>query len=51
MLKWVTQFRKADVQTKLFILYVAVFGLVLIATTIYCYARLALGPYKTPPYN
>lgn len=40
MFKWVAQYRGAKPQTKYFILNWFVYGLVIILTTVYCYARL-----------
>ncbi len=40
MFKWLRQYRNASRHTKYFILTWLVFGLCIVATTIYCYARL-----------
>ncbi|KAF3361827.1 hypothetical protein PHSC3_001593 [Chlamydiales bacterium STE3] len=40
MLRWFKQFTKAKRETKWFILNWAVYIILLIATTLYCYARL-----------
>ena len=40
MRKWIEQYRQAKPQTRYFILNWTFYGLMLVATTIYCYARL-----------
>lgn len=40
MFKWLRHYYEASPQTKYFVLNWLVYGIVIIATTIYCYARL-----------
>ena len=48
MLKWLTQYRRAHPQTQYFIMMFLFYGVMLIASTIYCYARLDyVRSYKT----
>lgn len=50
MFKWFAQYRKASPQTRYFILNWALYGIVLLVTTIYCYARLDyVRSYKINP--
>lgn len=50
MFQWYRQFKNANSETKWFILNWAVYGLAIIITTVYCYARLDfVRSYKTPP--
>lgn len=48
MLKWWRQYQQASSATKVFILITLTFGLSIVITTIYCYARLDyVRSYKT----
>lgn len=40
MIKWIREFKEADSKTKYFAFNWAIYGIALIASTIYCYARL-----------
>lgn len=40
MLKWIQQYRQASGETKIFIFTNALFAIAIVATTVYCYARL-----------
>lgn len=40
MLKWITEFKEASLQTKLFVLNWFTYGLALILSTVYCYGRI-----------
>jgi hypothetical protein len=40
MLNWIREFKEATAQTKYFVLTWAVYGIAIIASTVYCYARL-----------
>lgn len=40
MFSWIRQFSAADAKTKWFIFNWFIYGLMLVATTLYCYARL-----------
>ncbi|MBA2728307.1 MAG: hypothetical protein H0U49_09075 [Parachlamydiaceae bacterium] len=40
MFKWLRQYQSASRQTKYFILTWFIFGICIVVTTIYCYARL-----------
>lgn len=40
MIKWLKQYYEASPQTKFFILNWVIYGVAIIITTIYCYARL-----------
>lgn len=40
MFQWIKQFNKADFQIKLFIFMMALYGITMAVTTVYCYARL-----------
>ncbi len=40
MLNWIRSFINANRQTKFFVINWAVYGIVIIVTTIYCYGRL-----------
>lgn len=40
MIRWIRQFQNASSQTKYLVLNWVVYGLALIASTLYCYARL-----------
>ena len=47
--KWLTYYREATAQTKVFIWTSIVYGIATIATTVYCYGRLDfVRSYKTP---
>jgi hypothetical protein len=49
MFKWIDQYNEATPQTKFFILNWVVYGLAIVITTIYCYARLDfVRSYQTP---
>ncbi len=48
MIQWLRSFVNANKQTKYFVLNWAVYGLAIILTTVYCYARLDyVRSYKT----
>jgi hypothetical protein len=48
MVQWYRDFKGASARTKWFILTTAIFSIVIVATTIYCYARLDyVRSYKT----
>lgn len=48
MTQWIKQFQEASYQTKLFFLMAAIYGVSLLVTTVYCYARLDyVRSYKT----
>lgn len=50
MFQWIKQFINAERQTKFFVLNWFTYGLALIITTVYCYARLDyVRSYRTPP--
>jgi hypothetical protein len=50
MFKWLRDYNNASGQTKVFILNWLVYGLAIILTTVYCYARLDfVRSYKTTP--
>lgn len=50
MFKWLQAYNKASAQTKVFVLNWLVYGLAIILTTVYCYARLDyVRSYKTAP--
>jgi len=40
MFKWIASFQRADREMKWFILTWVIYGIAIIATTVYCYARL-----------
>lgn len=40
MLKWIEDFKNANSKTKSFVLNCIIYSLVIIVTSIYCYARL-----------
>jgi hypothetical protein len=40
MLQWIKKFRNASGQTKFFVFNWVIYGIALVATTVYCYARL-----------
>jgi hypothetical protein len=40
MLKWIQNFKEASAQTQFYYLNWIIYGLVIIMTTVYCYARL-----------
>lgn len=49
MFKWLRDYNNASAQTKVFVLNWLVYGLAIILTTVYCYARLDfVRSYKTP---
>lgn len=49
MLKWLKKYNEASSQTKYFIINWLVYGLAIIITTVYCYARLDfVRSYRTP---
>ncbi|MEI8365987.1 MAG: hypothetical protein WCF65_06180 [Parachlamydiaceae bacterium] len=49
MFKWLTSYNKSTTQTKYFVLNWLIYGLALIITTIYCYARMDfVRSYRTP---
>lgn len=49
MFTWLKQYNEASTQTKYFVLNWLVYGLALLITTVYCYARLDfVRSYKTP---
>lgn len=49
MFKWLDQYNEASPQIKYLILNWLVYGLVIIITTVYCYARLDfVRSYETP---
>lgn len=49
MLKWLKQYRNATSKTQYFVLNWLIYGLAILITTIYCYARLDfVRSYKTP---
>lgn len=43
MLKWIQQYRKADRETKWFIITTVLFGLAIILSTLYAYGRLEVA--------
>lgn len=50
MFRWIQQFFNASSQTKYFALNWAIYGILIILTTVYCYARLDyVRSYKTTP--
>lgn len=50
MFKWIEEYKEAKSQTKYFILNWLVYGIAIIVTTVYCYARLDfVRSNKTPP--
>lgn len=50
MFKWLKAYNEATSQTQYFFLTLAVYGLALLATTVYVYARLDyVRSYKTTP--
>jgi len=49
MLKWIQAYREANSQTKYFYLTLAVYGLVIVLTTLYAYAKLELEKSYNPP--
>jgi hypothetical protein len=51
MLAWIEQFRNASTQTKWFVFNCFIYGLVIAASLIYCYARLDFvrSGTQTPP--
>lgn len=47
--KWISDFSKASSRTKWFIFNWAIYGVAIVVTTIYCYARLDyVRSYKIP---
>lgn len=49
MFKWFREYNDSSSQTKYFVLNWLVYGLALIITTVYCYARLdSVRSYRTP---
>lgn len=47
--RWIRQYNQATSQTKYFVLNWLIYGLAILITTIYCYARLDfVRSYKTP---
>lgn len=49
MFKWLKEYNEASSQTKYFVLNWLVYGLALLITTVYCYARLDyVRSYRTP---
>lgn len=49
MLKWLREYDEASPQTKYFVLNSLVYGLAIIITTVYCYARLDfVRSYRAP---
>lgn len=49
MLNWIISYKNSSRQTKFFALTWFVYGIAIIITTIYCYARLDyVRSYKTP---
>ena len=49
MFKWLRQYNQASAQTKYFVLNCLVYGLAILITTVYCYARLDfVRSYATP---
>jgi hypothetical protein len=49
MIKWLRQYNEANAQIKYFALNWLIYGLAIIITTIYCYARLDfVRSYRTP---
>lgn len=52
MFKWIRRFIDSSAQTKFFVLTWAVFGITIVYTTVYCFARLDyVRSYKTPDKN
>ena len=50
MFKWLNSFKETTAQTKYFILTIAAYGLMLVATTVYVYGRLDfVRSYKHTP--
>lgn len=50
VLKWFKQFIESSRQTKLFVLNCILYTLLIVGTTVYCYARLDfVRSYKTKP--
>ena len=49
MFKWLKDYNDASSQTKFFVLNCLVYGLAILITTVYCYARLDfVRSYRTP---
>jgi len=49
MFKWLTKYNKSTSQTKYFTLNAIVYGLAILITSVYCYARLDfVRSYRTP---
>lgn len=49
MFKWLKAYNEASSQTKFFVLNWLVYGLAILITTVYCYARLDfVRSYRTP---
>ena len=49
MFKWLKEYNESSSQTKYFVLNWLVYGLALLITTVYCYARLDyVRSYRTP---
>lgn len=49
MFRWFKEYNEASSQTKYFVLNWLVYGLALLITTVYCYARLDyVRSYRTP---
>lgn len=51
MLTWIEQLKNASTQTKWFVFNCFIYGLIIVASTIYCYARLdsVRSGSATPP--
>lgn len=50
MFNWLNEYRKASAQTHYFFLTLAVYGIAMLVTTVYVYARLDyVRSYKTNP--
>lgn len=47
--KWISEFSQASSKTKWFIFNWAIYGIVMVVTTLYCYARLNYVRSKAPP--
>ena len=49
MFKWIRDYREANRQTKFFYLTLAIYGIVILLTTLYAYAKLHVETNYNPP--
>lgn len=49
MFKWISAYKEANRQTKFFFLTLAIYGIVIVLTTLYAYGTLHVEPSYNPP--